>query len=134
MNTPTPNAQTPGPFRFAPNGGHLNRARLLGPPHPVDGGDFAALASLTNPATARLLASAYTMADKAGRTLGVDAAELCERIDLAELVGALEGLAREAANCNARQHAGLVVLSRDWADLYDATNRARAILARVKAP
>ncbi len=46
-------------------------------------------------ANRRLLASAYTAFDKAGRELGVDAATLAERIDLAKLVR-LSGLTREA--------------------------------------
>lgn len=39
-----------------------------------------------DPANARLLASAYTAFDKAGRELGIDAAELAERLDVAELI------------------------------------------------
>ena len=43
------------------------------------------LISIKN-ANARLLAAAYTAFDKAGRDLGVDAAELAHRIDLAGLI------------------------------------------------
>lgn len=41
---------------------------------------------------ARLLAVAYTAFDKAGRTLGIDAADLAERIDLVGMLSALEDL------------------------------------------
>lgn len=43
-------------------------------------------------ANAHLLAAAYTAFDRAGRTLGLDAAELAGRIDLAEMIQALEAL------------------------------------------
>lgn len=40
-------------------------------------------------ATGHLFASAYTMADRAGRELGVDASALCEELDLAGLITSL---------------------------------------------
>lgn len=40
-------------------------------------------------ASAKLLAAAYTAFDKAGRALGIDAAELAETLDIAAIVRAL---------------------------------------------
>lgn len=87
----TPNAQTPGPL-------------YVGTGHAIQTGDPASLsrgrilADLTHSdqrdlgAEARLFAASYTLLDRAGRNLGVDAATLAERLDLAALIRA----AREA--------------------------------------
>ncbi len=45
-------------------------------------------------ATSRLLAAAYNAFDKAGRQLGIDAAELAELLDIAETVRCLTNIAR----------------------------------------
>lgn len=85
----TPNAQTPGPVAVCPSVGVpgwedavctlRSSAGYVGE---VDNGNTPAEAK----ANARLLAAAYTMADRAGRELGIDAAQLCESLDLAALI------------------------------------------------
>lgn len=49
--------------------------------------------SKTNEIDANLLAAAYTLLDKAGRDLGVDATELATKLDLAALVRSTRMLA-----------------------------------------
>jgi hypothetical protein len=88
-----PNAQTPGPLaatNYTDNGGNEWTVN----PQRRDGQAGRILAVLNgadsdrNALDARLLALAYTAFDKSGRELGVDAAILAERIDLAALIKA----------------------------------------------
>lgn len=84
------NTQTPGPLE--------SDCGLIWPPdmtQPAAGVARAAFEfgsgfepSEQERATARLLAASYNAFDKAGRELGIDAAELAERIDLAALIRA----------------------------------------------
>lgn len=53
-------------------------------------------------ANARLLAASYACFDKAGRTLGVDAAELAEKLDLAALISAAHAARLSLPDCDAR--------------------------------
>lgn len=104
-NTPQINAQTPGPLTV---GSTLERTGATWITHQA-AGNVAMAAALWRKdipegkrgypedyaraeitANARLLAAAYTMADKAGRELVVDAAKLCETLDLAALIGAAQ--------------------------------------------
>lgn len=52
---------------------------------------------------ARLLASAYTAFDRAGRALGIDAAELAESVDLAGLIQAAHHLLTNAESVSSGQ-------------------------------
>ena len=90
-----PNAQLPGP---------LDAKRLNGGPKAYPSWARGSLLTAeANPwfvatledcdnteTTARLLAASYTMADRAGRSLGVDAADLCAKTDLAALIRAAQ--------------------------------------------
>ena len=49
------NLHTPIPWRLRHRSGELGRSQVLGPPHPVDGGDYAALATLANPEDAEFI-------------------------------------------------------------------------------
>lgn len=82
------NTQTPGPLTTKTLHGFVrgyyvmhNGLTLATVGAPNDNGDPVA--------NARLLASAYSAFDRAGRELGIDAAELAERIDLAKLLSTL---------------------------------------------
>lgn len=84
------NSQTPGPVR-----NWLNQDLLGRHPNGIDDLVIAYLANTglfkateTQRANARLLAAGYTAFDKAGRELGVDAAELAEKLDLTALINA----------------------------------------------
>lgn len=92
-----PNSQTPGPL----NAVSLDREPRIYAPIPSRGNYAVADVHVNdwdqqNPiisrdqaeANARLLAASYTCLDKAGRALGVDAAELAESLDLAALIQA----------------------------------------------
>lgn len=92
-----PNSQTPGPL----NAVSLDREPRIYAPIPSRGNYAVADVHVNdwdqqNPiisrdqaeANARLLAASFNAFDKAGRTLGVDAAELAERVDLAALIHA----------------------------------------------
>ena len=48
-----------------------------------------------------------------------------------ELLDALRDLSDQCARMNATQHAGLPVPAEAWGDLYQATNAARTILAKI---
>lgn len=81
------NEQTPGPLTA-----HKSVIYWFPPGKTVDHG-YLHIAAVTerddrfvSDANARLLAAAYTAFDTAGRNLGIDAAELAERIDLAALI------------------------------------------------
>lgn len=79
------NAQPPGPLSIVGDLTPQLRA-------PLPGGSRVlanVIARGTDPET-RLLAAAYTMADRAGRVLGVDAADLCAKLDLAALIKAAQ--------------------------------------------
>lgn len=57
------NKFTPGPWRYrAPDRDTMQRHKVFGPPHPVDGGDYAPLAEFSNGDDAILTASAPDMA------------------------------------------------------------------------
>lgn len=77
------NAQTAGPLR-------VSHTILFAPDRSVIARAFDD--SAEEEANARLLASSYTAFDKAGRELGIDAAELAEKIDLAALIRGLNAL------------------------------------------
>lgn len=58
------NKFTPGPWRYrAPDRDTMQRHKVFGPPHPVDGGDYAPLAEFSNGDDAILTASAPDMAE-----------------------------------------------------------------------
>lgn len=95
MNHPI-NAQTPGPLQA---GTSLRIALHIAPlfqftnePNPYlprpDTAD-------EDEANARLLAASYTAYDKAGRELGIDAAELAKSLDLAALIRAAREVVSE---------------------------------------
>lgn len=92
MSRPKLNAQTPGPLALAQaHEGFSGHAVTLVRPdgatiHREQVGNYTPEAIRGRVATVRLLASSYTMADAAGRKLGVDAAKLCEGLDLAALI------------------------------------------------
>ncbi len=92
MNHPI-NSHTPGPFRHEGTE-LLDVGDVPSVPHAVirsEGERWAALVEVTDgecEANARLVPAALNAFDKAGRTLGVDAAELAERVDLAALIHA----------------------------------------------
>ncbi len=111
------NAQTPGPLRFARSHEDQN-----GPLFELEPGEtkpikrlYAAngaavvachdLATIDEP-DARLLAAAYTAFDKAGRELGIDAATLAERIDLADVICFALDYAKLHTDVHARQEVG----------------------------
>ncbi len=81
----TINQQTRGPIanaeRFPGSQAFLCHA------HSIDEAKHAhILAEITHSRDARLYAASYTMLDAAARELGVDAVELAESIDLAEVI------------------------------------------------
>lgn len=92
MNHPI-NSHTPGPFRHEGTE-LLDVGDVLSVPHAVirsEGERWVALVEATDAeceANARLIPAALNAFDKAGRTLGVDAAELAESLDLAALIRA----------------------------------------------
>lgn len=49
---------TPGPWRCRTFPGTMTRPYVLGPPHPVDGGDYAPICQPDSDANARLIAAA----------------------------------------------------------------------------
>lgn len=49
---------TPGPWRVKTYPGTLQYAKVFGPPHPIDGGDYAPLCETSNEADAQLIAKA----------------------------------------------------------------------------
>lgn len=106
--TPTPNAQTPGPVRWqGTKGKPTARAYLSATPDAPE--PFAQVLVILDgdgptEADARLLAASYTMADAAGRALGVDAAALCERLDLAALIRAARHLLDDMAATGCLDH------------------------------
>jgi hypothetical protein len=91
------NHQTQGPFR---NEGVelIDVGDVPSVPHAVirsEGERWVALVEIMDgecEANARLIPAALNAFDKAGRALGVDAAELAERIDLAALITALQAV------------------------------------------
>jgi hypothetical protein len=88
------NLQTPGPLRPIPADPYKDFTHIL--ISDCEGGGALGHSPKTTEAQvgytryrateARLLASAYTAFDKAGRALGMDAAELAEKIDLERLI------------------------------------------------
>jgi hypothetical protein len=84
----TPNAQAIGPLEWIGTMGRPRDLVYLRGPTPDGHGTRHMLtcADGPTPPDARLLASAYSAFDRAGRTLGIDAAELAERIDLATVL------------------------------------------------
>ncbi len=88
-----PNAQTPGPIAPDTEDGTLIRDEN-GRGSVVSQGSEWHGSSVEGIANARLLASAYTCFDKAGRDLGIDASVLAESIDLAGLIGTLRSVER----------------------------------------
>ncbi len=110
MNTPTPtiNAQIPGPLHVAVGGrtalfdANQNEVAFcatygagFGPMGCQFPWHFAA-------ENARLLAAGYNAFDRAGRELGIDAAALAGKIDLARLIRAARDLAANARKQPAR--------------------------------
>lgn len=95
------NSQTPGPLC-----GSISDATQ------IDGPDNSTVllvsewlgTSLEGCATAVLARNAYNAFDKAGRTLGVDASELAEKIDLAALITAARDLRDAAIRPNFGHH------------------------------
>lgn len=86
----TINRQTPGPLF------HHKNAVYWFPPGKTVADGYIGVASVTEQddldlrdSNARLLAAAYTAFDKAGRELGLDAAELAEAVDIAGMIRAL---------------------------------------------
>jgi len=85
MKTQPINAQTPGPI--AP-GQNLPVTASLAPCFNLRGepNPFLEERCKDEDANARLLRAGFNAFDKAGRELGIDAATLAERIDLAEVI------------------------------------------------
>lgn len=80
------NPQTPGPIVAVK---HYLHVPALPCPGYEQGACLASVGNITNrEGDARLLAASFNAFDKAGRELGIDAAELAERIDLAALIHA----------------------------------------------
>lgn len=80
------NPQTPGPIVAVKHYLHVPAFPRVGY---EQGACLASVGNITNrEGDARLLAASFNAFDKAGRALGVDAAELAERIDLAALIKA----------------------------------------------
>jgi len=48
------------------------------------------------------------------------------------MLEALKEILRQAANCNARQHAGLEVMPEHWAALFDAQSAAYAVVSKAE--
>lgn len=89
------NAQTQGPIR---NDGFGNFTAPDGTIVASAHGPNLRSRHIEKVANSRLLAASFTAFDKAGRTLGVDAAELAERIDLAALILASQKLRAMVSN------------------------------------
>lgn len=80
------NPQTPGPIVAVK---HYLHVPALPCPGYEQGACLASVGNVTNrEGDARLLAASFNAFDKAGRELGIDAAELAERVDLAALIKA----------------------------------------------
>ena len=115
---------TPGPWR-ADNLGKVRSIYDDGKGLVADCGDGRyALPRDSNicHANARLIAAAPETTAERDRLREVNA----------ELIAALEELAHRAARVNEVNHAGREVPPLAWADLYQATNEARAVLAAAK--
>ena len=104
------NSQTPGPLfnRQAPpqfpHSRNLetkmgDRVALVDPKPFWDTGLDGGTRHDTN---ARLLAASYTLLDRAGRELGIDAAELAEKLDLAALIRAALAARLKLDDCDER--------------------------------
>lgn len=101
------NSHTPGPFRHEGTE-LLDVGDVPSIPHAVirsEGERWVALVEVTDgecEANARLVPAALNAFDKAGRTLGVDAAELAEKLDLAALIRAAHAARLALDDCDAR--------------------------------
>jgi hypothetical protein len=90
--TPAPgmNEQTPGPLTYRSVTGLIctERGNLVFVADTRRHKDEDRDMSAQDCANARLLAASYTLLDRTGRELGVDAAELAEKLDLVKLIQA----------------------------------------------
>ena len=114
------NHQTPGPIVAVK---HYLHVPALPSPGYEQGACLASIGNVTNrEGDARLLAASYTAFDKAGRALGVDAAELAESIDFAELIRAFLLLSGEVtvANEEGRKPRFSLVELEQWRAVEDA--------------
>lgn len=83
------NNQTPGPVTPSFNGSDDTRLfaeSVADSPRAVAKINMPVNRALESCSTAQLLAASYTAFDRAGRELGIDATELAESIDLAEVI------------------------------------------------
>jgi len=133
------NHQTQGPYR---NEGVelIDVGDVPSVPHAVirsEGERWVALVELTDEecaANARLVPAALNAFDKAGRALGVDAAELAERIDLAALLSNLRALLAADKDGNPILFRALDTAHKDGAadaliDLHEQMKRLEAVTA-----
>lgn len=94
-------------------------------------GEFANLSGANRTNNARLFAAGYTAFDRAGRALGIDAAELAERIDITELVETLRKLKLAAFSRQVTMGDPCDLLTAK-AELDDAIRHAGAVLDKLR--
>ncbi len=99
-------------------------------------------ASFENIANARLLAAGYTAFDKAGRQLGIDAAELAESIDLVaafhalELIRSLARMIKDGDVIDGVEYSadGNADTGEDWLDDFEVVGRIGRSMGPMRVP